>query len=95
MLRTAQTTNVELIDLTKAFDIVCGGGMFAIQQRLGCPATLLSITSCFHNHMQASVRYNGSTPFFFKENVWYTVWIGRDLISVILGTRYSLILGTR
>ena len=53
---------VVFIDLTtKAFDMVCRGGLFAILQRLGCPDTLLSIISGFHNHMQASVRYNGST----------------------------------
>jgi len=31
----------------------------------------------------------------FKENVRYPVWICRDPISLILGTRFSLILGTR
>jgi len=31
---------------------------------------------------------------FFKENVRYPVWTCRDLISLILGTRFSLILGT-
>jgi len=52
---------VVFIDLTKAFDMVCRGGLFAILQRLGCPDTMLSIISGFHNHMQASVHYNGST----------------------------------
>ena len=32
---------------------------------------------------------------FFKENVRYPVWACRDPISLILGTRFSLILGTR
>jgi len=32
--------------------------------------------------------------FFFKENIRYPVWICRDPISLILGTRFSLILGT-
>jgi len=31
---------------------------------------------------------------FFKENVRYPVWTSRDPISVILGTSFSLILGT-
>jgi len=52
---------VVFVDLTKAFDVVCRGGLFAILQRLDCPDTLLSIFSGFHNHMQASVRYHGST----------------------------------
>jgi len=33
--------------------------------------------------------------FFFEENVKYLVWTCRDPISLILGTRFSLILGTR
>ena len=36
-----------------------------------------------------------SKAFFFKENVRYPVWICRDPIYLILGTRFSLILGTR
>jgi len=32
---------------------------------------------------------------FFKENIRNPVWICRDPISLILGTRFSLILGTR
>ena len=32
---------------------------------------------------------------FFKENVKYPIWACRDPISLILGTRFSLILGTR
>jgi len=33
--------------------------------------------------------------FVFKENVRFPVWTCRDAISLILGTRFSLILGTR
>ena len=36
-----------------------------------------------------------SKAFFSKENVRYPVWICRDPIYLILGTRFSLILGTR
>jgi len=62
MLGTAQSTKtVAFIDLTKAFDMVCRGGLFAILQRLCSPDILLFIIRCFLNHMQASVRYNGST----------------------------------
>jgi len=32
---------------------------------------------------------------FFKENVRYLVWTYRDVISLILGTRFPLILQTR
>jgi len=34
-------------------------------------------------------------PVFFEENVRNSVWICRDPISLILGIRFSLILGTR
>jgi len=33
--------------------------------------------------------------FFSKENLRYPIWTCRDPISLILGTRFSLILGTR
>jgi len=38
---------------------------------------------------------NNIITVFFKENVTYLVWICRDLISLILGTWFSLIQGTR
>ena len=41
------------------------------------------------------VEINILYRFFFKENVRNPVWICRDPISLILGTRFSLILGTR
>ena len=61
MLGTAQTTDCCITDLTKAFDMVYRGGQFAILQRRAWPDISLSVISGFHNHMQASVRYNGST----------------------------------
>jgi len=33
--------------------------------------------------------------FFFKKNITYLIWTRRDLISLILQTQFSLILGTR
>jgi len=41
--------------------------------------------------MTANVEYR----FVFKENTRYPVWTCRDPTSLILGTRFSLILGTR
>jgi len=42
-------------------------------------------------------RYNNKTLYqvFFKENVRYPMWTCRDPISLIIGTWFSLILGTR
>jgi len=39
--------------------------------------------------------FDTMTQGFFKENVRNPVWTSRDPISLILGTRFSLILGTR
>jgi len=78
MLGTAQTTIVELIDLTKAFDIVCGGGLFAILQQLAalphcCLSPAVSITICKPLFLTMALPQGC-----FKENVRYPEWIGRD-----------------
>jgi len=46
---------------------------------------------CHSGLMEYSIKDRVS----FKENVRYPIWICKDPISVILGTRFSLILGTR
>ena len=50
-----------------------------------------------HQAIYYSVLSSSSLVYagFFKENVRYPVWICRVPISLILGTRFSLILGTR
>ena len=57
-----------------------------------------------HNNILKPVTFNNfrchiallyKSRVFFKENVRNPVWICRDPISLILGTRFSLILGTR
>ena len=40
-------------------------------------------------------KFSIQSGFFFKENVRYPIWTCRDPISLILGTRFSLILETR
>ena len=54
---------------------------------LASPTNLISI-SCLNFSILLS-------RFFLNENVRYLVWICRELISLILGTRLSQILGTR
>jgi len=46
-------------------------------------------TKCFSQNIVRLVRVS------FKENVMYPVWICWDPISLILRTRFFLILGTR
>jgi len=36
-------------------------------------------------------KFSIQSGFFFKENVRYPIWTCRDPISLILGTRFSLI----
>ena len=43
---------IAFIDLTKAFDFVSRDGLFKILKKIGCPPTLLSIISSFHQNTQ-------------------------------------------
>jgi len=52
----------------------------------------VSLASPYFNIYPTS---NTLMQFLFKENVRYPVWTCRDPISLILGSQFSLILGTR
>ena len=52
---------VAFIDLTKAFNLVSRDGLFKILDKIGCPSTLLSIVTSFHDYMKGTVVYNGAT----------------------------------
>jgi len=47
------------------------------------------------NRLPKTLKKTVCTVVFFKESVRYPVWICRDPIYLILGTRFSQILGTR
>ena len=71
MQGTATTTiYLAFIDL-KAFDLVSRSGLVKLLQRIGCPSTLLGITTSFHTNMKSPVSFNGSTskPFEIRSGV--------------------------
>ena len=52
------------IDLTKAVDLVSRSGLFTLLQRIlniGCPPKLLQMIRSFHDNMQGTVQYDGSS----------------------------------
>ena len=52
---------IAFIDLTKAFDLVSRRGLFNLLEKIGCPPSLLSVISSFHNDMKGTVNYDGAT----------------------------------
>ncbi|XP_037784721.1 uncharacterized protein LOC119580695 [Penaeus monodon] len=64
---------ITLIDLTKAFDLVSRNGRFTLLQKIGCPSKLLRMITSFHEDMQGTVQYDGSSsdPFPIKSGVLF------------------------
>ena len=58
-------------DLTKAFDLVSGDGLFKMLPLIGCPSKLLSIVRSFHDSMMGTVQFDGdmSAKFGVKSRV--------------------------
>lgn len=56
-----QPLYIAFIDLTKAFDLVSREGLFSILSKIGCPPKLLSIIRSFHDDMQGTVVFDGSS----------------------------------
>ena len=52
---------IAFIDLTKAFDLFSRSGLFTLLQRIGCPPKLLQMIRSFHDNMQGTVQYDGSS----------------------------------
>ena len=52
---------IAFIDLTKSFDLVSRSGLFTLLQRIGCPPKLLQMIRSFHDNMQGTVQYDGSS----------------------------------
>lgn len=55
-------------DLTKAFDLVSRKGLFTLLQKTGCSPKLLRMITSFHEDMQSTVQYNGSSSNPFLNN---------------------------
>lgn len=66
-----QPLYIAYIDLTKAFDLVSRKGLFTLLQKIGCPPKLLDMIISFHDNMQGTVLYDGSSssPFPIKSGV--------------------------
>ena len=52
---------ITFIDLTKAFDTVCRGGLWQIMEKFGCPRTFTPLVRQLHDEMRAIVLDNGDT----------------------------------
>ena len=78
------------IDLTKAFDLVSRTGLFALLERIGCPPKLLKMITSFHDDMNGTVQFDGSSsdPFPIKNGVKQ----GCVLAPTLFGVFFSLLL---
>ena len=81
---------IVFIDLTKAFDLVSRKSLFTLLQKIGCPPTLLSIITSFHEDMQGTVRYDGTTSKAFP--IRSGVKQGCVLAPTLFGIFFSLLL---
>ena len=82
---------IAYIDLTKAFDLVSRSGLFKLLQRIGCPPKLLKIITSFHEEMQGTVQFDGSSsePFTIKSRVKQGCVLAPKLFRIL----FSLLLG--
>lgn len=80
---------IAFIDLTKAFDLVSRAGLFTLLQRIGCPPKLLTMITSFHEDMNGTVQYDGSSsdPFPIKSGVKQ----GCVLVPTLFGNLFSLL----
>ncbi len=85
-----QPLYIAFIDLTKAFDLVSRQGLFTVLERIGCPPKLLKLIISFHEGMQSTVQYDGSSsdPFPIKSGVKQ----GCVLAPTLFGIFFSLLL---
>ncbi|XP_022082509.1 uncharacterized protein LOC110974885 [Acanthaster planci] len=85
-----QALYIAFIDLPKAFDLVRRKGLFRRLEKIGCPPKLLSVISSFHDDMQGTVQFDGSSsaPFLIKSGVKQ----GCNLAPTLFGIFFSLLL---
>ena len=76
------------VDLTKAFDTVSRGGLWAILSKLGCPERFVSIIRSFHEGMMARVIEHGaaSDPFPVSNGVKQGCVLAPTLFSLLFAT---------
>ena len=81
---------IAFIDLTKAFDLVSRDGLFGLLRKIGCPPRLLQMVTSFHEDMQSTVCFNGSTSEAFP--VSSGVKQGCVLAPTLFGIFFSMLL---
>ena len=81
---------VASIDLTKAFDLVSRDGLFKIIPKTGCPPRLFSIIRSFHEDMEGTVVFDGSTSAAF--NIRSGVKQGCVLAPTLFGIFFAVML---
>ena len=80
------------INLTKAFDLVSRKGLFTLLQRIGCPSKLLRMITSFHECMQGTVQYDGSSsdPFPIRNGVKQGYWLRSCCLQMMLPWLHTL-----
>ena len=83
-----QNLYILFVDLTKAFDTVSRGGLWAILSKLGCPERFVSIIRSFHKGMMARVIEHGaaSYPFPVYNDVKQGCVLAPTLFSLLFAT---------
>ena len=81
---------VAFIDLTKAFDLVSRKGRFRLLENIGCPPKLRIMVVSFHENMNGTFVYDGSTSEPFP--VCSDAKQGCVLVPTLFGIFFSLLL---
>ena len=81
---------IAFIDLTKAFDFVRRDGFFKILKKIGCPPTLLSIISSFHENTHSTISFDCASSQPFK--ITSAVKQGFVLAPILFGIFFSTLL---
>ena len=83
-----QNLYILFVDLTKAFDTVSRGGLWAILSKLGCPERFVSIIRSFHEGMMARVIEHGaaSDPFPVSNGVKQGCVLAPTLFSLLFAS---------
>lgn len=79
---------IAFIDLTKAFDFVSRDGLFKILKKIGCPPTLLSIISSFHENTHSTINFDctSSQPFKITSGVKQGCVLAPTLFGIFFST---------
>ena len=81
---------IAFIDLTKAFAFVRRDGLFKILKKIGCPPTLLSIISSFHENTHSTINFDCTSSQPFK--ITSGVKLGCVLAPTLFGIFFSTLL---